>query len=379
MGRLFAVLESPVLTGIEVSWPVGAAVESWPQRVPDLYLGEPVVVARPLRRPGPVRSGGLRPAAEGALERPAADRPRAARATASPCCGRERKIRALLDSTHDGASPEEVRAQIVALGLEHHLVTPHTSLVAVDVTPSRPRGRGLEVGRRAQQPAARLGLRAAWGALPQTATPAPLHATITLVALVLAALTKARRTRRAKGSVEMSTLAIRAGRTDRRDQRFAWTGSRSSSCWASPRGTAARRRGSRRRRELAQRADPPGLAADAGRGRGRAALALGRHAPVARLLVPGWASTARPRRGQRPHAGLRPRPPDGHAAAGRARQRRDERPPRHALRLPARAARGRRVVVEGPDGRRAALPVESVARRRPHGRRHRRRPPPTRV
>ncbi len=51
MGQLFARLESPVLTGIEVRWPEGAAVEAWPPRVPDLYLGEPVVVSARLSGP----------------------------------------------------------------------------------------------------------------------------------------------------------------------------------------------------------------------------------------------------------------------------------------------------------------------------------------
>ena len=45
MSRLFKALESPVLTDIEVRWPAAATVEAWPQRVPDLYAGEPVVLS----------------------------------------------------------------------------------------------------------------------------------------------------------------------------------------------------------------------------------------------------------------------------------------------------------------------------------------------
>ena len=51
IGRLFAVLESPVLTDIEIAWPAGVSVESWPPRVGDLYLGEPVVVSARLEGP----------------------------------------------------------------------------------------------------------------------------------------------------------------------------------------------------------------------------------------------------------------------------------------------------------------------------------------
>jgi Ca-activated chloride channel family protein len=136
MGRLFAVLESPVLTGIEVSWPVAAAVEAWPQRVSDLYLGEPVVVAARLEgRAAGVAVRGRRGAAAWEQILPLdAGRP----SDGVAVLWARRKVDSLLDSLHDGAAAEEVRRQVVAVGLEHHLVTKHTSLVAVDVTPTRP-------------------------------------------------------------------------------------------------------------------------------------------------------------------------------------------------------------------------------------------------
>jgi Ca-activated chloride channel family protein len=80
-----------------------------------------------------------------------------------------RKIQSLLDGIHEGDDPEAVRAQVVSLGLAHHLVTDHTSLVAVDVTPSRPVDAGLE---RVDIPLTPP--HGAPGSLPQTATPAAL-------------------------------------------------------------------------------------------------------------------------------------------------------------------------------------------------------------
>ena len=44
MRDLFSKLENPVLANIELAWPDPGA-EVWPKRVPDLYAGEPVVVA----------------------------------------------------------------------------------------------------------------------------------------------------------------------------------------------------------------------------------------------------------------------------------------------------------------------------------------------
>ena len=45
MQALFQKLESPVLSDIELHWPQGTAVEAWPRRIPDLYAGEPLLVA----------------------------------------------------------------------------------------------------------------------------------------------------------------------------------------------------------------------------------------------------------------------------------------------------------------------------------------------
>ena len=46
MGALFRKLESPVLTDVSIEWPV--ATEAWPKAIPDLYAGEPIVVAASL-------------------------------------------------------------------------------------------------------------------------------------------------------------------------------------------------------------------------------------------------------------------------------------------------------------------------------------------
>jgi Ca-activated chloride channel family protein len=185
MGRLFTALESPVLTGVEVVWPVGAAVESWPQRIPDLYLGEPVVVAARLEGPaGDVAVIGRRGAEGWKATLPAAH---GRQAEGIAVLWARRKVQALLDSIHDGADAEEVRLGVVALGLEHHIVTKHTSLVAVDVTPARPDGEPLDSRSLPTNLPNGWSYGAVFGELPRTATPAPLHTLLTLLALLLAA------------------------------------------------------------------------------------------------------------------------------------------------------------------------------------------------
>ncbi|MCH8197425.1 MAG: marine proteobacterial sortase target protein, partial [Proteobacteria bacterium] len=54
------------------------------------------------------------------------------------------KISGLMNALHENGDANEVRRQVVALGLGHHLVTKYTSLIAVDVTPSRPQGEPLK-------------------------------------------------------------------------------------------------------------------------------------------------------------------------------------------------------------------------------------------
>ena len=44
------------------------------------------------------------------------------------------KVESLMDGLHEGVSPIDVRADVLQLALDHHLVTRYTSLVAVDTT-----------------------------------------------------------------------------------------------------------------------------------------------------------------------------------------------------------------------------------------------------
>ena len=73
---------------------------------------------------------------------------------------------------------------MVSLGLTHHLVTRHTSLVAVDLTPVRPAEESMEsVLIPVNTPHG-----SASGTLPQSATPATLFLLQGLVASIAAAV-----------------------------------------------------------------------------------------------------------------------------------------------------------------------------------------------
>lgn len=145
MSRLFRKLESPQVTDIDVQWPSGVVVDSYPAIVPDLYLGEPVVVKA--RASGAFRQGdSVRVAGNsvgGAWQRELALAARPQSAGIAALWARAR-IESLLESLRRGASEDEVRAAVVDTALTHHLVSKYTSLVAVDKTPVRPSGEGLD-------------------------------------------------------------------------------------------------------------------------------------------------------------------------------------------------------------------------------------------
>ena len=95
-----------------------------------------------------------------------------------------RKIETLIDSRVAGTDEAVIRKLIVDTALEHHLVSPYTSLVAVDKTPARSAAAALE--RRDIANTLPAGAQYA-AALPQTATPAALLRSVGILALLLAA------------------------------------------------------------------------------------------------------------------------------------------------------------------------------------------------
>ena len=150
MAALFEKLESPVLTDLAVAWPDGMKAEMWPARLPDLYAGEPVIFTA--RAPNatsdsaPESQGTIAVTGRIGLARWQGTLSlRGGKATpgVSKLWARD-KISGLMDTLHEGGDANDVRRQVVALGLGHHLVTKYTSLIAVDVTPSRPQAEPLK-------------------------------------------------------------------------------------------------------------------------------------------------------------------------------------------------------------------------------------------
>jgi Ca-activated chloride channel family protein len=168
MRELFEKLEHVALTDVLIDWP--AAAELFPPQVPDLYAGEPLVVAAsfPAQAGKPVELTAFGRVA-GAPWQQAVSADTVALRGISTLWAR-RKIENALDSRVDGVSAELIRKIVLDVALEHKIVSPYTSFVAVDQEQARSSSEAL--GRRNVANMAPAGQTAA--AVPQTATPAPL-------------------------------------------------------------------------------------------------------------------------------------------------------------------------------------------------------------
>lgn len=187
MQALFRKLEHPALTDIRLETAEGVALDQYPGRIPDLYLGEPLLLmVRTESLPGAVTVKGNYGAqpwqtqltlAGGGSDHSLA--PEWARRRIDDLLSQRREAK-------DGASRDALREAALDTALEHHLVSEFTSLVAVDVTPARTRE---EVLKRHALP---TNLPKGWShahvfGTAKTATPAQLQLLIGLALLAIAA------------------------------------------------------------------------------------------------------------------------------------------------------------------------------------------------
>lgn len=208
MRRLFDKLESPVATNLTAAFE-GVTGDLTPAAMPDLYRGEPITVAaRVTALAGALRISGTIDGQP--WETRIALKDAQAGLGISKMWARRKIIDAEVARSLAQISGDEANARVLALGLDHQLVTSQTSLVAVDKTPSRPADAPLT---RADLP---LNLPDGWdfdvlfngareaGAdgpakvdapsdgggldLPQTASEGPMRVTIGLALLALAGL-----------------------------------------------------------------------------------------------------------------------------------------------------------------------------------------------
>lgn len=143
MRGLFSKLENPAVTGLSAKFSEATA-DLTPSVLPDVYRDEPLVLAAKLDKlAGSVEIKGRIGDRPWSVTLPLAN---AAEGKGLSKLWARRKIAdAEVARTTRQESPEDADKTILALALEHQLVTRLTSLVAVDKTPSRPDGEPLKL------------------------------------------------------------------------------------------------------------------------------------------------------------------------------------------------------------------------------------------
>ncbi len=183
MATLFSKLESPVLRDISVNLKDTDKVEIWPKRIPDLYLGEPLLLA--LRMEHPLKELNLTGMLDGKGWSRRIGLKGGAASKGVHLLWARRKIADLMDQQAQGKSEGEIRKAVLDLALTHKLVSKYTSLVAVDKTPTRPVKQQLHKKQIPTNLPQGWSANKVFGSMPQSATPAPLNLLLGMLGLLL--------------------------------------------------------------------------------------------------------------------------------------------------------------------------------------------------
>jgi Ca-activated chloride channel family protein len=179
MAGLWRRIENPAIQNLCVDW--GMRAEFYPEIIPDLYAGEPLwLYARLPRSPREVTVCGELDGRDWEIE-----------SRVLPSDGGEglaalwarSKIEALEDARLFGEDPESVRRDVLGLALEFGLLSPYTSLVAVDRTPVRPASQDLAAS---EVPSLLPAGSALAGGFSQTATGWPARLALGFLCLLVA-------------------------------------------------------------------------------------------------------------------------------------------------------------------------------------------------
>lgn len=136
MGALFSQLESPVLRDIAIEWPEGADADFYPSPIPDLYLGEPLLLhARLNKASGDIRISGL---VQGQAWSRSIVLNGVSGHSGMAKLWAGRKIGNLMDAIVEGKPEAVIKPQVLMLALEHQVASKYTSFVAIDEKPVKP-------------------------------------------------------------------------------------------------------------------------------------------------------------------------------------------------------------------------------------------------
>jgi len=134
MTKLFKKLESPLMTDLKIHFDNVSSAEIWPQRIPDLYHGEPLVLA--IKTDAPIKNLNLNGTRALSPWSASLNMLQGKNSKGIATFWARNKISSLMDNLQDKSKKESARKEIIDVAIKHHLVSKYTSLVAVDVTPT---------------------------------------------------------------------------------------------------------------------------------------------------------------------------------------------------------------------------------------------------
>jgi Ca-activated chloride channel family protein len=143
MAALLRKLENPLVRDLQVTWQ-GETVEAWPAQIPDLYLGEPLMVVARLHKPGSLVT--IQGVGGGTPFQATISLPKESRKGVARLWARE-KIAGLSVQQVEGREAAGLKAELTKVALEYGLVSRYTSLVAVEKERSRPQEAPLKTRR----------------------------------------------------------------------------------------------------------------------------------------------------------------------------------------------------------------------------------------
>lgn len=145
MGSFFAKLENPVMTGLSVQGNGAKLSEASPNPLPDLYKGEPIVIAAIVDNlTGKLEIQGDYAGQPWQVDM---DMVQASKGHGIGKLWARRKIASLEAGRSYGGDYEAINKQVETVALAHHLVSSRTSLVAVDRKVTRPSGESVDTAK----------------------------------------------------------------------------------------------------------------------------------------------------------------------------------------------------------------------------------------
>lgn len=137
MNELFNRINRPVMSDLRVQWSGSETVEMYPEKISDLYLGEPLMLlVKSSDTPLEVRISGQ---LQGKQWTRSVSISKAPQARNLDKLWARRKIDALISGQVVRGEPvENIKSEVIKLGVEHQLSTRYTSFVAIEEKRSRP-------------------------------------------------------------------------------------------------------------------------------------------------------------------------------------------------------------------------------------------------